>query len=120
MVEKNPPGSASAKRCLVDAGHWKLSVRRQCELLGLNRSTWYLEPVGESEENLRLMRRIDEQHLKTPFYGSRRIALALGAAEGDSINRKRVTRLMRVMGVEALYPKPRLSERDGEHRVFPY
>lgn len=104
----------------MDAKHRKLSVRRQCELLGLNRSSWYLEPVGESEENLRLMRLIDEQYLKTPFYGSRRMAVALGIQEGSPINRKRVSRLMRVMGIESLYPKPRLSERDGEHRVFPY
>lgn len=104
----------------MDPGHPKLSVRRQCELLGLNRSTWYLEPAGESEENLRLMRLIDEQYLKTPFYGARRMAEALGASEGVAINRKRVSRLMRVMGIEAIYPKPRLTERDAEHRVFPY
>jgi len=73
-----------------------LSVRRQCELLGLNRSSWYYRPTGESAENLQWMRRIDEQYLKTPFYGSRKMAAVLG------IDRKRARRLMRLMGLEAL------------------
>lgn len=91
-----------------------LSVRRQCALLGLPRTSWYYEPVAESAENLALMRRIDRQYLATPFYGSRRLAVELG------VNRKRVQRLMRIMGLEALYPKPRLSQRAAEHRIYPY
>ena len=96
------------------ADHRRLSVRRQCELLGLNRSSWYYEAVGESAENLALMRRIDEQYLKKPCYGSRKMAEVMG------IDRKRVQRLMRLMGLEAIYPKPRLSQNTKEHRIYPY
>jgi len=96
-----------------------LSISRQCELCGLSRSTLYYEPVGESELNLALMRQIDEQYLKTPFYGSRRMAEYLNR-HGHEVNRKRLQRLMRLMGLEAIYPKPRLSQRDTEHEVFPY
>ena len=91
-----------------------MSVRRQCELLGLNRSSWYYRAAGESAENLQWMRRIDEQYLKTPFFGSRRMGKVLG------IDRKRARRLMRLMGLEAIYPKPRLSQGGGEHRIYPY
>jgi putative transposase len=91
-----------------------LSIRRQCELLGLNRSSWYYEPAGETAENLALMRRLDEQYLATPFYGSRKLAEVLG------VNRKRVQRLMRLMGLEAIYPRPRTTLRDREHRIYPY
>lgn len=83
------------------------------------RSTWYYEPVGESEENLELMRLLDEQYTKTPFYGSRRMTAWLND-HGHSVNRKRVQRLMQMMGLEAIYPKPRLSEPAPGHRVFPY
>jgi putative transposase len=96
-----------------------LSVRRQCELLGLNRSTWYYEPVPESADNLALMRRIDEQYLRTPFFGSRRMAVWLGR-EGEPVNRKRVQRLMRVMGLEAIYPKPRTTLAGAGHKIYPY
>ena len=77
-------------------------------MLGLNRSTYYLEPATESEENLRLMRRIDEQYLKTPFYGSRRMTAFLERA-GEVVNRKRVQRLMGLMGLEGLHPGPRTT-----------
>jgi putative transposase len=96
-----------------------LSVRRQCELLGLNRSTAYYTGVGESEANLCLMRRIDEQYLKTPFYGSRRMTVWL-TQQGAAVNRKRVRRLMRLMGLEAIYPRPKTTAGDSEHRKFPY
>jgi putative transposase len=96
-----------------------LSVRRQCELLGLNRSSLYYEPAGETSENLRLMRLIDEQYTACPFYGSRRMAAWL-TQQGDEVNRKRVQRLMRVMGLEAIYPKPRLSAAGHGHRIYPY
>jgi putative transposase len=94
-------------------------VAEQCELLGLARSTYYYEPAGESAENLALMRRIDEQYLKTPFYGSRRMAEELSTPEA-LVNRKRVQRLMRQMGIEALYPRPRTSVRNAQHAVYPY
>ncbi len=104
---------------LVEAEHAQLSVRRQCELLGLNRSSVYYEPAAETAENLALMRRMDEQYTKYPFYGSRRMTAWL-VQEGEEVNRKRVQRLMRVMGLEAIYPKPRLSQGGKGHRVFPY
>ena len=100
--------------------HLKLSVRQQCELLGLNRSTAYYTPAEETEENLCLMRRIDEQYLKTPFYGSRRMTVWLTQEEGFEVNRKRVQRLMRLMGIEAIYPHPRTTESIAEHRKFSY
>ncbi|MGH9896948.1 MAG: IS3 family transposase, partial [bacterium] len=96
-----------------------LSVRQQCELLGLNRSTAYYTPAEETEENLWLMRRIDEQYLKTPWYGSRRMTVWL-AQQGLEVNRKRVQRLMRLMDIEAIYPRPRTTEIASEHRKFPY
>ena len=108
------PDSIEFKRECIEADHLRLSVRRQCELLGLNRSSWYYEAVGESPENLALMRRIDEQYLRKPYYGSRKMAEVMG------IDRKRAQRLMRLMGLEAIYPKPRLSQNTKEHRTYPY
>jgi putative transposase len=96
-----------------------LSVRRQCELLGLSRSSLYYEPGGEAAEDLRLMRLIDEQYTACPFYGSRRMTAWL-VERGEGVNRKRVRRLMRVMGLEAIYPKPRLSTAGKGHRIYPY
>ena len=104
---------------MVDWGHAELSIRRQCALLGLNRSTLYYRGVEESETNLCLMRLIDEQYLRTPFYGSRRMAVWL-QREGHAVNRKRVRRFMRLMGLEAIYPKPRLSRGAANHRIYPY
>jgi putative transposase len=101
---------------------WKcpeLSVRRQCELLRLSRSGMYYEPVATSPDELALMRRIDEIHLKYPFYGSRKVSLEL-RNEGREANRKRVQRLMRLMGLEAMAPKPKTSEPHPEHVVYPY
>jgi putative transposase len=94
-------------------------VLRQCELLGLPRSTLYYEACPELAENLRLMRLIDEQFLQTPFYGSRRLTAVL-QRQGHDINRKRVQRLMRLMGLEAIYPKPRTTVPGGGHKVYPY
>jgi len=107
------------RRQLVEPDHATFSIRRQCELLGLARSTCYYRVAEESAENLRLMRRIDEQYLETPYFGSRKMAVWL-CRQGESVNRKRVQRLMRVMGIEAIYPKPRTTQRNAEHRVFPY
>jgi putative transposase len=96
-----------------------LSIARQCELLGLARSTYYHEAAGESEENLRLMRLIDEQFLERPFFGSRRMTQWL-TRQGCGVNRKRVRRLMRLMGLEAIYPKRSTSKPCPQHRVYPY
>jgi putative transposase len=106
-------------RALVERGHREISVRRQCELLGVSRSGLYYEPVSESEENLRLMRLLDEQFTRTPFYGSRKMTEWL-AMEGYEVNRKRVSRLMELQGIAAVYPKPKLSRPGEGHRVYPY
>ena len=104
---------------MIEPNNAQLSIRRQCELLGLNRASYYHEPVTETIENLRLMRRIDEQYTARPFYGSRRMTVWLNE-QGEEVNRKRVQRLMRVMGLEAIYPKPRLSLAGKGHRIYPY
>ena len=103
---------------MVNRSH-KLSVVRPCELLSLNRSTFYYQPKPVSEADLKLMRRIDEMHLQRPFYGSRRLCDWLREA-GHAINRKRVQRLMRQMGITALYPKKSTSQPDQGHKVYPY
>ena len=97
----------------------EISVRRQCELLGVNRAGLYYQPLGESAENLRLMRLLDEQFTKTPFYGSRKMVEWL-RTRGFEVNRKRVSRLMDVIGIEAVYPKPRLSQPGDGHRIYPH
>jgi putative transposase len=88
-------------------------------LLGVNRSGVYYEPVGESEENLMLMRLLDEQYMRTPFYGSRKMVEWLDR-QGFRVNRKRVSRLMESLGIEAAYPKPKLSQPGEGHKVYPY
>ena len=103
----------------MDRDDQDISVRRQCDLLGVNRASLYYEPVGESAENLRLMRLIDEQYTRTPFYGSRKMVVWLGT-QGLVVNRKRVSRLMEVMGLEAVYPKPKLSQPGEGHKIYPY
>src|SRR5512135_1664115 len=118
-VKKKQPSSCEHKRSLIEVGHPSLSVRRQCELLGLNRSSLDYGPAGETAEDLRLMRTIDEQYTACPFYGSRRMTAWL-IQQGEAVNRKRVQRLMRVMGLEAIYPKPRLSATGRGHRIYPY
>jgi putative transposase len=106
-------------RPLVEWGHPEISVRRQCELLGIHRSGLYYEPVGESEENLLLMRLLDEQYTRAPFYGSRKMTEWL-MIQGHEVNRKRVSRLMELLGVQAVYPKPKLSQLGEGHRIYPY
>jgi len=95
------------------------SMRRQCELLSVCRSSLYYEPVGPDAEELELMRQIDELHLKHPFFGSRTISRTL-RGRGTVVNRKRVQRLMRLMGLESVVPKPNTSRPAPEHAVFPY
>jgi putative transposase len=96
-----------------------VSVRRQCEILALNRSSLYYESVGIDPEELELMRRIDELHLKYPFFGSRRVSQEF-RTQGLVVNRKRVQRLMRIMDLEGVAPKPNTSRPAPEHPVFPY
>ena len=96
-----------------------MSIRRQCELAKISRASVYYKPTGESEENLALMRLIDEQYLRTPFYGVPKMTHWL-RKQGHAVNPKRVRRLMRVMGLEAIYPKRRLSRPAPGHRIYPY
>ena len=103
----------------IDRGEEGLSVRRQCKLLGVPRSGLYYSAVAESAENVALMRKLDEQYTRTPYYGVRRMTAWL-QREGWEVNPKRVRRLLRVMGLEAIYPKPKLSQREEGHRIYPY
>ena len=121
---------------MIERFHQGISIRRQCELLGLNRSSYYYQPhcaesipevvsvhspdpITDTAENLRYMVLIDQLYMKRPFYGSRRMVTALQLM-GYSVNRKRIQRLMRQMGIEAIYPKPRLSLSQKEHKIYPY
>jgi len=97
----------------------QVSVSRQCRLLDLSRSSVYYKPVEMAPQDLLLMRLIDEQYLKTPFYGSRSMTLHLQRL-GYQANRKRIQRLMRLMGLEAIYPKPKTSRPHPEHKIYPY
>ena len=99
-----------------DAG---LSLSRQCEILSISRSSLYYRPKGENGERLALMRRLDELYLKHPYYGSRQMARQL-AREGHRVGRHRVRRLMRLMGLQAIYQAPRTSTGHPEHRIYPY
>src|SRR4029077_11245396 len=117
--KKKLPSSAAELRRWLGADHAELSLRRQCELLGLNRSSYYYEPAPESAENLRLMRLIDEHYLQRPHEGSRRMMLWL-RDQGQAINRKRVQRLMRQMGIAALCPRPRTTQRGPASLIYPY
>ena len=103
----------------MDRDSLGLSIRGQCELLGVTRSTVYYEGVGETPANLRLLRLLDEQYLKCPFYGSRKMVVWLDRAHGWRVNRKRVQRLMRLLGLEAVYPRRRTTQ-PGNDAIYPY
>ena len=111
--------SAPGRRAMVERPGKDLSVRRQCTLLNLARSGVYRPKPVIGADDLAVMRRIDELHLELPFYGSRRMTFALNA-EGRAVNRKRVQRLMRVMGIEALVPRPGTSKAAPGHKIYPY
>jgi putative transposase len=107
------------KRAEVEPEHPMIPVSHQCDLLDLSRSSFYFQPAGEDEYNLTLMRLLDEQVTKTPFYGVRRMTAWL-QRQGPRVNRKRIQRLMRLMGLMAIYPKPRLSVGGPDHKIYPY
>ena len=111
--------SRDRRKALVTSEYGRLSVARQCELVGISRSSHYYRAKGESDFNLALMRRIDRQYLKTPWYGSRQMARHL-RREGISTGRARVRRLMRLLGLQAIYQKPHTSIPNSRHRVYPY
>jgi putative transposase len=111
--------SVPDRRAMLDREHAQLSIRRQCELLGIARSGVYRPLRPANDNDLGVMRRLDELFTQWPFLGSRRLARLL-RQEGHAINRKRVQRLMRRMGIAALGPKPRTSKPEPGHKVFPY
>ena len=104
---------------LIEPSHPDLSIARQCVLLDIPRSSFYYQPAEETQYNLHLMELIDEQYTKTPFYGVMRMTEWL-KRQGHGVNSKRIRRLMRLMGLEAIYPKPRLSLAHPGHRKYPY
>jgi putative transposase len=111
--------SAADKRRLIDVAQESISLRRQCQVLGLARSSFYYEPQPESEADLLLMRLLDEQYTRTPFYGVRRLTAWL-RGQGYGVNEKRVRRLLRQMGLMAIYPKPHLSRPASDAAIYPY
>lgn len=108
---------------MIDANHPKLSIARQCELINLSRASYYrstaIDMVIETAENLELMRLIDEEYTRHPFYGSRQLCSYL-RRQGFVVNRKRIQRLMRMMGLASVAPKPNTSKRNKEHKIYPY
>lgn len=105
---------------MIDRQHPAISIRRQCELVGLNRATFYHEPGGESALNLTLMRLIDAEYTRRPFYGYRKMTVYLREAHQYPVNPKRVARLMRLMGLQAVCPRPGTSKPAPEHKIYPY
>lgn len=108
------------RKTLVEAEHPRLSIRRQCELLGVNRNRLEIPPAKTSEEDLRIMRKIDELHMAEPTYGARRLCRVLNRDHGFAVGRKRVSGLMRLMGIMPCWPKPRTSVPGAGHKVYPY
>jgi putative transposase len=104
---------------LIEPGYSELSIRRQCSVLGINRSSLYYRPVGIDEYTLLLMHELDRQYTETPFYGVLKMTEHLRLL-GHQVNPKRVRRLLRQMGLEAVYPKPKLSQANPEHKIYPY
>ena len=119
LAAKKGALTLAQKRACMDPSDAQFSIRQQCQLVGLARSSWYVHPATESEENLQLMRLLDQQYLRTPFYGVRRMTAWL-QREGHEVNDKRVRRLLRLMGLEAIYPKPRLSQPGTPVLHYPY
>ena len=111
--------SPEAKRELIEPEHPHLSIARQCDLVGLSRSSSSYSSEGETAENLHFMRLLDEQYTRTPFYGVRRMTVWL-RQQGYPVNPKRVARLLHTLGLETIYPKPRLSQPHPAHRIYPY
>lgn len=105
---------------MIDRNCSALSLHRQCELIGIPRSSLYYPPLAMSVDDEQMMRAIDELYTAHPFYGSRKIAKQLSRDRNEAVNRKRIQRLMRIMGIEAIYPKPNLSQNITAHPAHPY
>jgi len=108
------------RKSLIEPSRSDLSVARQCELAGIHRSLYYYQPKGESELNLELMRLIDEQFMQFPFMGVVRMTVWLNRDKGYHINEKRVRRLYKILGIEAIAPKPNTSKPNKQNRLYPY
>jgi putative transposase len=118
-LKKNHRCSVEAKRIMIEPEHPMIPVCRQCELLDVARSSYYYRSNRDDSYNVMLMNLIDEQYIRTPFYGVPKMTAWL-RRQGHQINPKRIRRLMRLMGIEAIYPKPRLSISSKEHLKYPY
>jgi putative transposase len=109
----------AARRLMIEPNNQQISIVKQCDLLGISRSGYYYSPCPESPENLAIMHLMDEQYLKTPFYGARRMQSHIND-QGYSVNIKRIRRLLRLMGLEAIYPKPKINKQQHGHQIYPY
>lgn len=118
-LKKNQDCSKPVKRACIENGLKKISIKRQCQLVGISRSGYYYKPKGESQENLEMMLAIDKKYLLTPFFGVPKMCQHLRSLN-YKVNVKRVRRLMRLMGLQAIYCKPRLSIPDKAHKKYPY
>lgn len=105
---------------MIEPNHPTLSIRRQCDLIGLNRSTFYWQPAGESPLNLALMALIDKEYTRAPFYGYRKMTARLNKQPDYHVNHKRVARLMAKMGLQAIYPGPKTTVSHPQHKKYPY
>ena len=120
MVKKNiEPLTVEQKRLMVAKSSGELSIKERCRIVGIPKSSYYYESRATDSETLAMMAIIDKQYLSTPFYGYPRMTTVL-RKQGYTVNRKRVARLMQMMGLQALYPKPRTSIGNKEHKIYPY
>jgi len=119
-LKKKLTSPIAQKKSWIEFENEQISIRRQCELLGLNRSTLYHKPEPVEEEEIQLMRMIDEIYTRCPFYGSRRITAQLNRDHGEQWNRKRIQRLMRIMGIRGVAPGPDTSKPHPENKIYPY
>ena len=118
-LKKNVAMSLESKRLLIEPSNSNISINKQLKLLDINKSSYYYVPCPESEENLKIMRLLDEQYLLTPYYGIRRMHVIV-INQGYQVNLKRIQRLLRLMGLETIYPKPNLSKQQQGHKIYPY
>lgn len=119
-LKKKLPNSNETKRMMIETDHAVLSIRRQCELVGFNRATYYWQPASESPLNLELMQLIDQEYTRTSFYGYRKMTARLNNQYGFTVNHKRIARLMGKMGLQAIHPRPRTSIPNQQHKKYPY
>jgi len=119
LAKKNLNCSIDIKRQCIDPNHSLVPIVRRCDLLGINRSTYYYQSCKDESCNLALMRLIDEEYTRYPFCGVEKMTVLL-RRQGHTVNPKRIRRLMRLMGLEAIYPEPNLSKALKEHKIYPY